>query len=513
VAASADVVVLSHSLFSSKLFPSDGEPWPLELFDVLGRRWSRVILDEAHELAGLSREVQRRILALRSDAVHVLSGTPEGGGARGAASLALLFKASFASPCGFDKGASANAAAQEFFKTTARTQRSPFNLPVEEHVVTVQMTEAEKVLYTHFVDKTAGNTRELLELCCCFVKGESKSAKQEIGVLIHKKRRELQTRMAAAKGHTAFLLLLAQCLHERPKLLAKRQALKCRVDRKDFWEEGRRVVDGFVEELKSAGYRELLGLVKDEHVHGAKSRALFGVSEQSSEAAGAKFFLENLARVLTPPLLQQLPAVLDVFAEQTEQHLAQYYLALGSVKKPLDFLEHSMKELAEGGCCPLCLDELANGEATCMTSCGHAFHEDCLRDLSRVRSECPNCRQPIAEIYATKPAVPVDPWLKYGSKVKEMIRTLKVIMTEYPGERLLLFVQYRDIRKKLAEAFKEFQVPFLTLSGSARCQGAAITRWQSGCDPGDFLMMLSCEEHNSGITLTRARHWERDESG
>ena len=165
-----------------------------------------------------------------------------------------------------------------------------------------------------------------------------------------------------------------------------------------------------------------------------------------------------------------------------------------------------MAELAGGGgSCPICLDGLANGESTCMTSCGHAFHESCISDSRKSRPECPNCRRHVAKVYATKPPEPVDPWLKYGTKVKVMIQTLKQIMQEYPGERLLLFVQYRNMRKKLEQAFKEFEVPFLTLSGSARTQGAAITRWQRGQDPTDFLMMLSCEEHNSGITLTRAR--------
>jgi SWI/SNF-related matrix-associated actin-dependent regulator of chromatin subfamily A3 len=165
-----------------------------------------------------------------------------------------------------------------------------------------------------------------------------------------------------------------------------------------------------------------------------------------------------------------------------------------------------MKELAGGGgSCPICLDGLENGEGTVMTSCGHAFHKDCIEESLKSRGQCPNCRQQVLEVCSTTPPTPVDPYLKYGTKVKVMIQQLKDIMRDYPGDRLLLFVQYKDMRKKLEQAFREFEVPFLTLSGSARTQGNAITRWQSGQDPDDFLMMLSCEEHNSGITLTRAR--------
>ena len=507
MASSADVVVLSHSIFSSKKFPSESEPWPPGLFDVLGQKWSRVILDEAHELANLSREVQSRILAVKSGAVHVLSGTPEQGeGSRGAASLALLFKVSLCPMIKpsftFDGDKYVTAAAKAFFKSAARTQMSPFQLPVTEHVVMVQLAEAEKVLYNHFVNGIRPSTRDLLETCCCFVK-ESSSAKKEIGVLIKQKQREFEQQLVEAKGHTAFLLLLARLLDEKPRLVARRQALKCRIERRDFWEEGQRLVDSLFEELENLGHEELKALVKEKHVHGAKSRALFGVA--GSEAS-AQLFSESFVRVFEdPPSLEMIPNVWTVFHEQLDQHLPQHYVALGGVKKPLKYLEHSMKELAEGGSCPVCLDGLENGEATCMTDCGHAFHEECLEEVRKLRPECPNCRQQIAKVYVTKPPAPIDPWLKYGSKVKVMIGKLEDIMQEYPGERLLLFVQYREIRQKLAQAFKEFGVPFLTLCGSARTQGTAITRWQSGQHPSDFLMMLSCEEHNSGITLTRAR--------
>jgi SNF2 family DNA or RNA helicase len=500
VTSSADIVVLSHSLFKSDKFPSDSEPWPAALFNVLGQKWSRVILDEAHELSGLTREQQRRILALQSNAVHVLSGTPEqGGGSRGAASLALAFKVSLCPMIKpaftFDGDQHVTAAAREFFKSVARTQASPFSLPVTEHVVNVQLTEAEKVLYADRVNELNSGTKDLLEICCCFVSVESSSAKKEIGALIKKKRNLLQEQLSSAKGHSAFLLLLALSLNEKPKLASKRDGLRCKSERQDFWEEGRRMVDGIFEELEHLGPNELMGLVKAKHVHGAQSKTLFEAAEALWKDAASHTFY---------PLFQALPDRTLVFREQLDQHLGQYYVAVGGVKKPLDFLERSMKELAEGGSCPICLDGLENGEATCMTSCGHAFHEACLEEVKKCRPECPNCRQ-ISEVFATKPPTPVDPWLKYGSKVKIMIQKLKDIMLEYPGERLLLFVQYRDMRQKLEKAFKEFEVPFLTLHGSARVQGAAITRWQSGQDPKDFLMMLSCEEHNSGITLTRAR--------
>jgi SNF2-related domain/Ring finger domain len=506
VARTADIVVLPHTIFSSKKYPAEWEPWPEHLFCIMTQHWDRLILDEAHEISGLPLEIQRRVLAVRSDAVHALSGTPQqGGGSRGAASLALTFGASLCpkkdSTFNFHGDEDVTKAASEFFGSVARTQNSPFQLPVAEHVVSVQLSDAEKVLYANLKEHGPATTRELLELCCCFVSEKSASANKEIGVIIKQKQRELETKLIAAKGHAAFVLLLSRFMGEGAgaRLASRRKGVRCRDERKECWEAGRLLVDELFEQLEVAGNAVLAGFMRFEHVHGFKSREMF------QEAS----FKEKIGELCAGHICR---AVLkEVFNEQLDGHLARDFVALGSVKKPLAFLERSMAELAGGGgSCPICLDGLENGEATCMTGCGHVFHEECISDSRRNRPECPNCRQSISEVYATKPPTPVDPWLKYGTKVKVMIQKLRDIMRDYPGERLLLFVQYRDMRKKLEQAFREFEVPFLTLSGSARTQGSAITRWQSGKDPDDFLMMLSCEEHNSGITLTRARPGCRD---
>jgi hypothetical protein len=370
------------------------------------------------------------------------------------------------------------------------------------------LTEPEKVLYAHAAKIMRSSTKDLLDLCCCFISGDGSSAKKEICILIKNKRRQLHEQLGHAKGHAALLLLLANYLTEQPKLKAQRLSLRQRGKHPDLWEEGRRVSDELFQELEGLKSHELVKAGKSKHIHGIKSKAFFGISEaiQPSSTANMPFF-EKINQLTDTCAISDdlLRRVKEVFQEQLNEHLAQYYVVVGGAKKSLDFLERNMKEIATGGggSCPICLDDLQNGEATWVTSCGHAFH-GCIEDARRNTSRCPTCRQPVSELFAMKPT-PVDPWLKYGSKVKTMIRTLKDIMLEYPGEKLLLFVQYRNIREKLARAFKEFEVPFLTLCGSAHSQGAVISQWQNDQDQGDFLMMLSCEEHNAGITLTRAR--------
>jgi len=482
-----------------------------ELFDVFERRWARLILDEAHELCDASAAVQRAVLAVaaKSDAVHLLSATPErGDGSCGAASLALLFKAALC-PRAPDQlsfvhhgDAETTAAAAAFFRSVARTKASPFELPVTEHVVRVQLTQAEKVLYAHAKESYVGR-RALLELCCCFVVTASSAAK-EIGVLVRKKNQELVDWSCRTLSQVGLLDLLARSAGETELLRTRRAALQCTRGSSELWEMGRREAEELFDGVHGSEPGYVAEGVVAQHLVGAKTRCLL--------AATTAAFGENLRRLYAPPP-HEPEKVREALDEQLLL-LGQSYCAYGALRKSLLFLEKSLEELAAGGgSCPVCLDGLENGEAVSMTSCGHAFHADCIAEVRRSQTSCPTCRQPGAEVYATKPPAPVDPWLKYGTKVKAIIEKLKEIMREHPGERLLLFAQYRCVRKKLEQAFREFGVPFLTLCGSTREQGAAVTRWQSGRHADDFVMMLSCEEHNSGITLTRARRAGQLERG
>ena len=543
-ADAADVVLLPVSIFHSKIFPSDAMPWPDQLFDVLCRAptrrpWDRLIVDEAHELCTLELCVQRRLLKLPKLAVHALSGTPQVcGGSRGAASLAKLFGASicpsFAHGCfAFDADKDVTASAASFFASVARTQPSPFQLPITERLLQVQLSQAEKVLYTNAKQHESGSVRELLELCCGFLSESSGSAHKEIGVLIRRTQKQMDERCAAAKAHAALVLMFAKILGETARLASRRLTLRKRLDCN--WQEGLRVVDELFERLDGVGVEQLGALLRVKHLQGSKTRAILldeadgappglevdaaaGLAvpvplpavAPATEASRLVRELEKLYTLVRQPVPMPAAiaaAVKQCFNEQLDSFLGSDLISLGSVKKQLEFLQRSLIELTDGkGSCPICLDELENGEATCLTDCGHAFHTQCIEAARATRATCPTCRQRIAQLWAAQPPVPVDPWLRYGSKVKLMVRQLQEIMREFPGERLLLFAQHRDMRKKLERAFKEFSVPFLTLSGSARTQGAAITRWQTGEQPDDFLMMLSSEEHASGITLTRARH-------
>lgn len=43
--------------------------------------------------------------------------------------------------------------------------------------------------------------------------------------------------------------------------------------------------------------------------------------------------------------------------------------------------------------CPICLGTLASGGKLVNTTCGHAFHEQCLETWTRYQDLCPACRE------------------------------------------------------------------------------------------------------------------------
>lgn len=412
-----------------------------------------------------------------------------------------------------------NLAAETFLRATVLHQECPFSLPVEERLVRVELSRAEAVIYESFRthQERSPSTRQLLELCSHFTQGGGATAHQEIAVLIEQKSRSLRLHRSGTRKHLAMIVFLARGQREVPELRKRLKEARCppREARKEAWEAGRRDAQACVEELLKLSMAEVLSELPEqpEDCRGAALQAF--LTEMAKRFPQAECKEATTRRLLEPwivgfeeadeaPVFATRQPIEDILRVQLSLYLAADFVDVGVAKRSLDFLTRSLQELRDsGGSCPVCLDELQNGEATCVPPCGHGFHEACLTSSMRVRRACPTCRQEITRIYRAKEA---DPWPKYGTKIKTVVKTLQKIRQDFPGERVLVYVQFKNMRRKLELAFREFKVPFLTLAGSARAQSSAVERWQSGTDASDFVMMLSCEEHNSGITLTRARH-------
>ncbi|CAE8695572.1 unnamed protein product, partial [Polarella glacialis] len=76
-----------------------------------------------------------------------------------------------------------------------------------------------------------------------------------------------------------------------------------------------------------------------------------------------------------------------------------------------------------------------------------------------------------------------------------------------PDAKVILFVQWEDLKKKVAGALTEFGVEHTVLQGGVWARQQAIERFQCGkAGEGGKLMLLSLQDSASGTNLTAASH-------
>jgi len=104
-----------------------------------------------------------------------------------------------------------------------------------------------------------------------------------------------------------------------------------------------------------------------------------------------------------------------------------------------------------------------------------------------------------------EPAGHASQFAKYGSKIEAIVTHVTKLQRDDPGCKIICFVQWEDLKRKISSALEEFEVEHVALQGSVWQRRAALTRFQyeSGGPP---LLLLSLEESASGTNLTAANH-------
>lgn len=100
---------------------------------------------------------------------------------------------------------------------------------------------------------------------------------------------------------------------------------------------------------------------------------------------------------------------------------------------------------------------------------------------------------------------PGSKFAKYGSKIEALVKHVKKIQANDAGCKLICFVQWEDLKRKIGSALKEFGVEHLSLQGSVWARRSALMRFQYELDSPKMLL-LSLEESASGTNLTAANH-------
>lgn len=100
---------------------------------------------------------------------------------------------------------------------------------------------------------------------------------------------------------------------------------------------------------------------------------------------------------------------------------------------------------------------------------------------------------------------PGSRFAKYGSKIEALVKHVKRIQANDTDCKLICFVQWEDLKRKVGSALEEFGVEHLSLQGSVWARRSALMRFQFEVDSPKMLL-LSLEESASGTNLTAANH-------
>jgi len=91
----------------------------------------------------------------------------------------------------------------------------------------------------------------------------------------------------------------------------------------------------------------------------------------------------------------------------------------------------------------------------------------------------------------------------FGMKLEKVVDLIKKRIPR--DERVLVFVQFPDLMKKVTEAFTEHKIPFLEIKGSAHAKSKNLEQFQNHSKERVLLLNVM-DESASGANLTSANH-------
>jgi len=230
-----------------------------------------------------------------------------------------------------------------------------------------------------------------------------------------------------------------------------------------------------------------------------------------------------------------LDKLLRTQASEQAQNLKELHEASAS----MDFFRRTVQALAKDGgppeerSCSVCMEDDLPVAKLAITPCAHTFCLDCLKATVEKFSACSICRRQlsakdvrpiVAEIES--PAAAMDSgssssssakpeakdeqkgmrFDKYGTKLEVLVQKLRQLRMEDAGAKVILFVQFDDLKRKVSSALHEFGIPCATLQGSVGHRASIIRDWQHNPQSQTFVLLLSLAQSASGSNLTAASH-------
>lgn len=244
-----------------------------------------------------------------------------------------------------------------------------------------------------------------------------------------------------------------------------------------------------------------------------------------------------------PPPDVDVQSLLKGQAQEQTENLKELTEAVGS----LAFFQRTVAALAkddsaEQRTCTVCLEEDIPLSRLAITPCAHTFCVGCLEMTIEKFKSCSICRAPLtkkdvrplqqeadacanamtaaqtvgqASITGTSSSSSSSALLppsdnkkfdKYGTKLAAVIKKLQELRQQDRTAKVILFVQFDDLKRKVAAALSEFGVPVVLLQGGVGERCNIIYDWQHNPNSPSFVLLLSLAQSASGTNLTAASH-------
>ncbi|KAI3650285.1 hypothetical protein MP228_004872 [Amoeboaphelidium protococcarum] len=189
--------------------------------------------------------------------------------------------------------------------------------------------------------------------------------------------------------------------------------------------------------------------------------------------------------------------------------------------------------------CEICHDQLS--DELMIAPCGHIFHKACLSTWLKIKMLCPLCKRRVmlSEVKEVSDSqrqltslgiasssskasqiIAMDSHVRdlldtvrrvslkgsFGTKVNMISKHIKLIITESPGQKIVLFSQWADILNLFQTAFSQNDIKGLRLDPSLPKKQRSLAIQQFKEDYSCYVLMLNSRSQSSGLTLTCATH-------
>ncbi|CAG8701599.1 10661_t:CDS:2, partial [Acaulospora colombiana] len=164
--------------------------------------------------------------------------------------------------------------------------------------------------------------------------------------------------------------------------------------------------------------------------------------------------------------------------------------------------------------CPQCKrSNLLPNEVSILSSCGHVGCNACVTAAAAneacVQQASGECRVPASPLFV----VPADTLghdkkadadgRHWGQKLEDITELIRSLPSD---ERVLIFVQFPDLTKKVAEALTASKLTFTEIKGTALHQAKVLQDFQDPSSKVRILLLNLGDESASGGNLTVANH-------